>query len=321
MSICLAGYSSAETLTLDGTLTFTGWGNEPSKIDAGTLSFTGWASESVDSVGTLTFTGWGDPAPRDVVGTLSFVGLGPGDPPAAVEVRFSGWNRVAPFSGALAAEFHGWSQSLSVPDQQTSTFAGWNRPAVLGEQRTSFSGWNRAAPVGVQSVAFKGWRLPVNPGVQSVSFSGIKHAPPLCSPDELGRGDKLKAPVIGANGNQYQLFTCETDWHAAVQACASVGAHLMTITSASEQDIATKFSEDCGLCWLGLTDADSEGNFVWITGEPLGFTNWGGGEPNNHCENEDFVHMYSGGTWNDQQADGGCNSWGLMGYVCEWESQ
>ena len=39
-----------------------------------------------------------------------------------------------------------------------------------------------------------------------------------------------------------------------------------------------------------LSDADEEGNFVWITGEPLNWTNWWGSEPSAN----DYVHTRGG---------------------------
>ena len=33
--------------------------------------------------------------------------------------------------------------------------------------------------------------------------------------------------------------------------------------------------------WLGGTDADSEGNWEWVTGEPWSYTNWYPGQPDN----------------------------------------
>ena len=47
----------------------------------------------------------------------------------------------------------------------------------------------------------------------------------------------------------------------------------------------------------------TEGTFVWVSGEPLGFTNWAAGEPNNNNGDEDYVAMYPiaflPGQWND----------------------
>jgi hypothetical protein len=59
---------------------------------------------------------------------------------------------------------------------------------------------------------------------------------------------------------------------------------------------------------IGLTDAASEGDFVWTSGEPFSFANWTDGEPNNGVgwgqEPENYTFMYSAdfgtpGKWND----------------------
>ena len=50
-----------------------------------------------------------------------------------------------------------------------------------------------------------------------------------------------------------------------------------------------------------MNDLDKEGSFKWISGEPVTFTNFRGGEPNNHGGNEDCVHTFSEDLkWNDQ---------------------
>src|SRR5262249_23259674 len=55
----------------------------------------------------------------------------------------------------------------------------------------------------------------------------------------------------------------------------------------------------------GLTDAAMEGTFVWVSGEPVTYTNWNPGEPNNSGGNENYTEMLgSNGQWNDQP-DGG----------------
>ena len=33
--------------------------------------------------------------------------------------------------------------------------------------------------------------------------------------------------------------------------------------------------------YIGFTDEDEEGNYQWVTGEEVTYTNWGSGEPNN----------------------------------------
>ena len=60
------------------------------------------------------------------------------------------------------------------------------------------------------------------------------------------------------------------------------------------------------LIYIDGTDAATEGTFVSsVTGAALSWTNWHGGEPNNHGNNEDCVNMYSehNGLWNDLNCD------------------
>ncbi|MCX6615023.1 MAG: PKD domain-containing protein [Acidobacteria bacterium] len=50
--------------------------------------------------------------------------------------------------------------------------------------------------------------------------------------------------------------------------------------------------------WIGLTDEAVEGTWAWLSGEPLTYTNWDSGEPNN-AGNEDYGQFKDDGTWND----------------------
>ena len=57
--------------------------------------------------------------------------------------------------------------------------------------------------------------------------------------------------------------------------------------------------------WIGLTDRQEEGEWIWLDGTPLRrqLANWGEGEPNN-AGNEDCVHQWAdGGQWNDLPCD------------------
>ena len=45
--------------------------------------------------------------------------------------------------------------------------------------------------------------------------------------------------------------------------------------------------------------SEPAGGWRWVTGEPWGYTNWNGGEPNNAGGIEDFLQWYSSGVWND----------------------
>ncbi len=101
-------------------------------------------------------------------------------------------------------------------------------------------------------------------------------------------------------GHTYFLSNSPTtpeDAHA--QAIAS-GGHLVTINSAAENTYVSNFNP--GRIWIGHTDRDQEGTWEWVTGEPVVYTNWAPGEPNNYGGSEDWAVINWSGTnpdWND----------------------
>jgi hypothetical protein len=119
------------------------------------------------------------------------------------------------------------------------------------------------------------------------------------------------------NGHDYFLLEASS-WTDAEAAAVVLGGHLATIRNQAEQDwVYSTFAAYGGLnrsLWIGLNDAASEGTFVWVSGEPVTYSDWGGGEPNNSGGIEDYVHMWcpnSGapGRWNDLSNSGApCNS-------------
>ena len=53
--------------------------------------------------------------------------------------------------------------------------------------------------------------------------------------------------------------------------------------------------------WLGFTDEASEGNYVWVNGDPITYTNWNSGEPNNSNNQEHFARLLKhNGKWTDR---------------------
>ncbi len=97
------------------------------------------------------------------------------------------------------------------------------------------------------------------------------------------------------NGHSYYRSTGSMTWTAARQACIDMGVHLVTITSAAENNFVFN-TWPSG--WIGFNDEAVEGQWRWVTGEPVVYTNWNPGEPNN-AGNEDYAQFVSGGRWND----------------------
>lgn len=97
------------------------------------------------------------------------------------------------------------------------------------------------------------------------------------------------------NGHSYYRSTGSMTWTNARQACINMGGHLVTITSAAENNFVFN-TWPSG--WIGFTDEAVEGQWRWVTGESVTYTNWNGGEPNN-ANNEDYAQFVNGGRWND----------------------
>lgn len=95
--------------------------------------------------------------------------------------------------------------------------------------------------------------------------------------------------LIGSmNGHYYYRSNNLTTWAAANAAANGLGGHLATISSATENILISSAIPGGALAWIGFTDQAVEGNYVWVNGEPIVFTNWCLNEPNN-LNNEDHT--------------------------------
>lgn len=144
-------------------------------------------------------------------------------------------------------------------------------------------------------------------------------------------------PADGGNGHYFSLTTAATNWLAAQQQAESWGGHLATITSSNEQDfinrtfLAGQFAHLP--LWIGLFDPGPPGTFrwkwrramdrigfhttnrfKWVTGEPISYTDWKEGEPNNASPGEYYTTINwefsdspprgNPGDWNDTPLNG-----------------
>ena len=106
------------------------------------------------------------------------------------------------------------------------------------------------------------------------------------------------------NGHTYVLYDHSAgSWQEAEEFCERNGGHLVTITSAEEQQVVSDLAKTSNKssCWLGCTDAESEGSWNWITEEDFtAYQNWKDNEPNDYFGIEDYALMnISNGEWND----------------------
>jgi hypothetical protein len=112
------------------------------------------------------------------------------------------------------------------------------------------------------------------------------------------------------DGHAYRMFTTNLSKEVAEATCQSLGAYLVEITSAEEAAFI-RSELDPAAAWIGLTDTAVEGQFVWDSGAPLEFTDWGSTEPNDRDPGEDCVVVA------EQWLDLPCAD--ARDYICELE--
>lgn len=101
------------------------------------------------------------------------------------------------------------------------------------------------------------------------------------------------------DGHQYYCSTSPKTWPEAKAICESKGGYLTSINSAGENNFLANILT-LQSAWIGLSDHQYEGNFKWSNGDPVGYTNWYPGQPNNYGYGQDYVEMLNSGLWNDQ---------------------
>jgi hypothetical protein len=109
----------------------------------------------------------------------------------------------------------------------------------------------------------------------------------------------------------YRYVQLAKTWTDAQADCQAWGGSLVSINSAAENALIDTIRAR-NTVWLGFNDLAVEGTFVWVNGDPVTYTNWDGGEPNNSNGVEDCAQMWrTKGYWND----GNCSF--AYYFVCE----
>ena len=93
-------------------------------------------------------------------------------------------------------------------------------------------------------------------------------------------------------------------WEEAEYNSNRLGGHLVTINDSEENEW---ISANIGLGhWIGITDEEKEGEWKWISGEDVSYTNWMTEQPSNSTnpisgEDQDYgwLHSNNNGEWDD----------------------
>lgn len=137
-------------------------------------------------------------------------------------------------------------------------------------------------------------------------------------------------PIVNPNnGHSYRLVDGHVDWltaKAEAEAAMLNGqpGHLVTISDQAEADwlVATFPGQRP---WIGLFQdvndpnySEPGGGWVWVTGEPVSYTNWAANEPNNISGSggpEDYAELFGSTEWNDAEL----NHLNTSSYIIEWD--
>jgi hypothetical protein len=122
-------------------------------------------------------------------------------------------------------------------------------------------------------------------------------------------------------GKYYKLFPQQVSWHEASLRCQQMGGVLAVVTNEAQSRFLTRVVSENGLdaAWLGATDEQIEGRWVWVDGTPMRYSNWDpvGRQPNNKQGLEHYLVLWVShdGKWCDQPT----NSIELSpGFICQW---
>ena len=123
----------------------------------------------------------------------------------------------------------------------------------------------------------------------------------------------------------YKLVTSpKLSWEKAKEKCEKCQARLVKIESREENDfIKTKLlpTKNNGSYWIGLSDSDNKGDWMWTDGTQLdrdGYKNWGDNQPDNNKKQQNCVVIQMrksdpdhNGKWHDKR----CSQ--ERKYICE----
>ena len=97
--------------------------------------------------------------------------------------------------------------------------------------------------------------------------------------------------------------TCK-NWTEAQKTCQSYSANLISVRN-QEENVYIQHRLNGAKGWIGLSDRDTEGTFIWADNQLSNFTYWATNQPNNF-NNEDCVHTLGvrhSFMWNDVSCD------------------
>lgn len=108
--------------------------------------------------------------------------------------------------------------------------------------------------------------------------------------------------VVDAGSKSFCVLQDAVSWVRAVERCADEGLRLASIDTPEQHRaiVAALAPRNFGLrMWVGLTDAEREGDWRWLSGEIPFASGWRPGEPNDQNGEDCGELIVDGGGFND----------------------
>ncbi|XP_062987738.1 pulmonary surfactant-associated protein A-like [Elgaria multicarinata webbii] len=129
---------------------------------------------------------------------------------------------------------------------------------------------------------------------------------------KLERALALNGKVAIAGNKLFATTEKTADFDNTVRICKAAHGSIATPENRKENDAIMSFVKEFDTyAYLGITEGHVPGEFQFLNGTSLNFTNWYVDEPKGKGA-EKCVEMYSDGTWNDKL----CNKYRLT--ICEF---
>ncbi|NJM69812.1 MAG: hypothetical protein HC862_06065 [Scytonema sp. RU_4_4] len=252
------------------------------------------------------------------------------------------------------------ASNLSISDTENATLNGASviinenfnasedRLGIAGQEGTSGTveglTWNYNTTTGVLTITGTASNEAYQNALRQVTYSNTSNTPTTAARDiEFTLGTTLGS---AENNHFYQFVSAENiTWTEAESAASNssylgLKGYLATITSETEQDFIQSKVQGNG--WIGASDAETEGDWRWVTGPEAGtsfwngdatgstvngqYSNWDDGEPNNTNEHENYGHVIGNsslgedvqGKWNDLPNSVNTGNYTADGYFVEY---
>lgn len=121
-------------------------------------------------------------------------------------------------------------------------------------------------------------------------------------PKNIEKSDNHKYAIVCQGGGT---------WHVSKRRCEEMGGHLLIINTPREYEFIKQMAaKHPGMYWIGATDEEQEGKWMWVDGSPAGDL---GRHINNANGNENFL------SWSTDLAAPNDTNDGRACFICEWD--